>query len=149
MVPDVDFDPILTELWAWEGKKPNLGKCSKRICFCKILLKFLAVFCQPNLKKVLKNHLTIFLWFLAFENCPWSSEYNKIYDSDSKFKFYFKMKAFNFWTWSYSEFKIKFLFCFCSNELFLILIIKDSLETSEPEEKGQHEFNWDFTFSMG
>ena len=29
MFLDVDFDPVLTELWPWEGKKLDLGKSSK------------------------------------------------------------------------------------------------------------------------
>ena len=80
------FELKLPELWLWEGPKPKLGKCPKWICSCKTIFYFLALFCKSNSKIVLKNYLTILPWFLAFKNCPWSSEYDKIHGSDSKFK---------------------------------------------------------------
>ena len=94
MVLDVVFVPILTELWPWEGPKLKIGKCSNWICLWKILLLFLALFFIKIIKIVLKNCLFIFLRFLAFQNYPWSSKYDKIHGSDSKFKFFFKTKAF-------------------------------------------------------
>ena len=47
----------------------------------------MALFYKSSSKIVMKNYLTILLQFLAFKNCPWSSEYDKIHGSDSKFKF--------------------------------------------------------------
>ena len=97
MVLDGDFDPIFTELWHWEGPKLKLGKCSKWICFRKILLLFLALFFIKIKKIVLKNCLTIILRFLAFQNSHWSSQYDKIHGSDSKFKFLFQNKGLYLW----------------------------------------------------
>ena len=93
MVLDVEYDPVLPELWPWEGPKLKLGKYSKWICFCKILLLFLAFLSPLNQKNVFKNYLTRFLRFLAFQNCPWSSECAKNHGSDSKFKFLFQNKG--------------------------------------------------------
>ena len=53
---------------------------------------FVGLVLYKLIKILLKNCLTIFLSFLAFQNHPWSSKYDKINSSDSKFKF--KQKAF-------------------------------------------------------
>ena len=126
MVLDVEFNPILTELWPWEGPKLKPQKCSKWICFFKILLLFLALFCHINHKIVFKNYLTRFPRFLAFQNCPWSSEFDKIHGSESKFKFLFQNEGFQFDTWRLSQSKMKFSFCCYSHELYPILIVRDS-----------------------
>ena len=103
MVLDVVFVPILTELWPWEGQKLKLGKCSNWICFRKNLFLFLALFFIKIIKIVLKNCLTIFLRFLAFQNSHWSSKYDKIHGSDYKFKFLFQNKGLPLWVvWAFS-----------------------------------------------
>ena len=35
MFLDVDFDPVLTELWPWEGKKLNLENAQNESVFVK------------------------------------------------------------------------------------------------------------------
>ena len=65
----------------------NFENARNESVFVKLFFYFLALLYKSNSKIVVKNHLTIFPWFLAFKNCPWSSEYDKIHGSDSKFKF--------------------------------------------------------------
>ena len=83
----------MTELWPWEGSKLKLGKCPKWICLCKLFSSSLLCSVSQIWKNVLKNCLTIFLRFLAFQNCPWSSQCAKNHGSDSKFKFLFQNKG--------------------------------------------------------
>ena len=45
--------------------------------------------------------------------------------------------------------KKKFPFCCYGHEFNTILVVRDSLETSKPEEKGQHKFDGIFLCSMG
>ena len=118
----LDFNPILTELW--EGPKLKHQKCSKWICFCNILLLFLALFCQLNHKAVFKNYLTRFLRFLPKNN-------DKINGSDSEFKYFFQNEGLQFETWRLSQSIIKFSFYCYSHELYPILIVRDSFGSHE------------------
>ena len=76
----------------------NLENSQNESIFVKLFFYFLALFCKSNSKIVLKNYLTIFPLFLAFKNCPWSSEYDKIHGSDSKFKFFIQNEDLQFST---------------------------------------------------
>ena len=87
----------LTQYWLSYGLEKvqnlNLENTQNESVFVKFFCCSWLFFSPLNQKNVFKNYLTRFLRFLAFQNCPWSSECAKNHGSDSKFKFLFQNKG--------------------------------------------------------
>ena len=98
MVLDIDFDPILTELWPLEWIKLNHGKCSKQICLCEILLLFLAFSANQVFKKSLIIISPFSVGFKLTKTVLDHQNMTKYMALTANSKFYFKMKASNFRT---------------------------------------------------